>query len=392
MEPGDNHIRFGAKSHFGDVTIYKLLVTRETERSGEATLAALALSRGVLEPPFHSDVLSYRTRVAGDSVALSVQTTQGGSVAVQGIGPDGKLLRTEGLAVLELGAGENAIIVSVTGGEGSAARHYLIRAEASDIVRDVLAGDLISIPDDCDGAVGCPGTLNGVKGRFACGRGGAASNSGDAGPPADAPCSISPTSDGGLTKVGSAVGWYFWVFPSKWQEAAASTATPTGDVSIKSFRSARGSPLVPVVTVKESYDLAGSPTTWGVPEYSDNIADTDSAVVEKYRGAGAVVFGKTNVPFMPADWQSFNAIYGTCNNPWNLARTPGGSSGGSAAALAAGLTGLDAGSDIGASIRNPAHYCGVFGHKPTWEIVSDRGQALPGDRAPTDIAGAIVKS
>ena len=213
LEPGDNHIRFGAKSHFGDVTIYKLLVTRETERSGEATLAALALSRGVLEPPFHSDVLSYRTRVAGDSVALSVQTTQGGSVAVQGIGPDGKLLRTEGLAVLELGAGENAIIVSVTGGEGSAARHYLIRAEASDIVRDVLAGDLISIPDDCDGAVGCPGTLNGVKGRFACGRGGAASNSGDAGPPADAPCSISPTSDGGLTKVGSAVGWYFWVFP-----------------------------------------------------------------------------------------------------------------------------------------------------------------------------------
>ena len=213
LEPGDNHIRFGAKSQLGDLTIYKLLVTRETERSGEATLAALALSRGVLEPPFHSDVLSYRTRVAGDSVALSVQTTQGGSVAVQGIGPDGKLLRTEGLAVLELGAGENAIIVSVTGGEGSAARHYLIRAEASDIVRDVLAGDLISIPDDCDGAVGCPGTLNGVKGRFACGRGGAASNSGDAGPPADAPCSISPTSDGGLTKVGSAVGWYFWVFP-----------------------------------------------------------------------------------------------------------------------------------------------------------------------------------
>ena len=98
--------------------------------------------------------------------------------------------------------------------------------------------------------------------------------------------------------------------------------------------------------MKESYDLAGSPTTWGVPEYSDNIADTDSAVVEKYRGAGAVVFGKTNVPFMLADWQSFNSIYGTCNNPWNLSRTPGGSSGGSGAALAAGLTGLDAGSDI----------------------------------------------
>ena len=148
------------------------------------------------------------------------------------------------------------------------------------------------------------------------------------------------------------------------------------------------------VTVKESFDLAGSPTTWGVPEYRDNIADTDSAVVEKYRAAGAVVFGKTNVPFMLADWQSFNSIYGTCNNPWNLTRTPGGSSGGSGAALAAGLTGLDAGSDIGASIRNPAHYCGVFGHKPTWGIVSGRGQALPGDHAPTDIAvvGPLARS
>ena len=148
------------------------------------------------------------------------------------------------------------------------------------------------------------------------------------------------------------------------------------------------------VTVKESFDLAGAPTTWGVPEFSDNVAETDSAVVEKYRAAGAVVFGKTNVPFMLSDWQSFNSMHGTCNNPWDLTRTPGGSSGGSAAALAAGLTGLDAGSDIGASIRNPAHYCGVFGHKPTWEIVSGRGQALPGDRAPTDIAvvGPLARS
>ena len=148
------------------------------------------------------------------------------------------------------------------------------------------------------------------------------------------------------------------------------------------------------VTVKESFDLTGSPTTWGVPEYSGNIAATDSALVAKYRGAGAVLFGKTNVPFMLADWQSFNDIYGTCNNPWDPTRTPGGSSGGSAAALAAGLTGLDAGSDIGASIRNPAHYCGVFGHKPTWGIISGRGQALPGDLAPTDIAvvGPLARS
>ncbi len=148
------------------------------------------------------------------------------------------------------------------------------------------------------------------------------------------------------------------------------------------------------ITVKESFDLTGSPTTWGVPEYSGNIAATDSTLVARYRSAGAVLFGKTNVPFMLADWQSFNDIYGTCNNPWDPTRTPGGSSGGSAAALAAGLTGLDAGSDIGASIRNPAHYCGVFGHKPTWGIISGRGQALPGDLAPTDIAvvGPLARS
>ena len=148
------------------------------------------------------------------------------------------------------------------------------------------------------------------------------------------------------------------------------------------------------VTVKESFDLVGAPTTWGVPEYRDNVAAADSALVEKYRRAGAVVFGKTNVPFMLSDWQSFNVIHGTCNNPWDLTRTPGGSSGGSAAALATGMTGLDAGSDIGASIRNPAHYCGVFGHKPTWGIISGRGQALPGDLAPTDIAvvGPLARS
>lgn len=179
-----------------------------------------------------------------------------------------------------------------------------------------------------------------------------------------------------------------------WQDAeGARSAADASDA-----RRARGAPLGPLdglpMTVKESFDLAGSPTTWGAPEFRDNIAGTDSAVVEKYRAAGAVVFGKTNVPFMLADWQSFNAIYGTCNNPWDLGRTPGGSSGGSAAALAAGLTGLEAGSDIGASIRNPAHYCGVTGHKPTYDIVSGRGQTLPGDHSPTDIAvvGPLARS
>jgi amidase len=111
-------------------------------------------------------------------------------------------------------------------------------------------------------------------------------------------------------------------------------------------------------------------------------------------GTGVVLYGKTNVPLMLADWQSYNAIYGTTNNPWDLRLSPGGSSGGSAAALAAGLTGIDAGSDIGSSIRNPAHFCGVFGHKPTYGICPPRGHALPGRVAAADISviGPLARS
>jgi len=114
------------------------------------------------------------------------------------------------------------------------------------------------------------------------------------------------------------------------------------------------------MTVKESYDVVGMPTTWGVPELKSNLPPRNALAVDRLLGAGVVLFGKTNVPIYLADYQSYNAIYGTTNNPWDLSRAPGGSSGGSAAALAAGLTGIEAGSDIGASIRNPAHYCGVF--------------------------------
>ncbi len=148
------------------------------------------------------------------------------------------------------------------------------------------------------------------------------------------------------------------------------------------------------MTIKESYDVAGLPTTWGVPAYKDRVATKNAVVVDRLLAAGAVLFGKTNVPSYLADWQSFNAIYGTTNNPWDLARAPGGSSGGSAAALAAGLTGLEAGSDIGSSIRNPAHFCGVYGHKPTWGIVPRTGQALPWQQAPVDIdvVGPLARS
>jgi len=148
------------------------------------------------------------------------------------------------------------------------------------------------------------------------------------------------------------------------------------------------------MTVKESYDVVGMPTTWGVPELKDNIASKNALAVDRMLGAGVVLFGKTNVPLMLADWQSYNEIYGTTNNPWDVTRAPGGSSGGSAAALAAGLTGIDAGSDIGSSIRNPAHFCGVYGHKPTYGICPPRGHALPGRVAAADLSviGPLARS
>src|SRR4029453_6214282 len=140
------------------------------------------------------------------------------------------------------------------------------------------------------------------------------------------------------------------------------------------------------MTIKESYDVVGMPTTWGMPQLRNNRPTRNALAVDRLLGAGVVLFGKTNVPIHLADYQSYNAIYGTTNNPWDPTRAPGGSSGGSAAALAAGLTGLEAGSDIGSSIRNPAHYCGVFGHKPTWGIVSPRGHSLNGNVAQADIS------
>jgi len=141
------------------------------------------------------------------------------------------------------------------------------------------------------------------------------------------------------------------------------------------------------MTVKESFDLAGHPSTFGHPERAGHRAARDALAVARLKAAGAVVFGKTNVPKDLADWQSFNAVHGLTVNPWDHGRTPGGSSGGAAAALAAGLTGLELGSDIGGSIRIPAHYCGVYGHKPTFGIVPMRGHAMS-DGAPSDISVA----
>jgi amidase len=148
------------------------------------------------------------------------------------------------------------------------------------------------------------------------------------------------------------------------------------------------------MTIKESFHLAGTPTTFGFPQFRNNLATTNAVVVDRLLKAGAVIFGKTNVPPGLMDGQSWNEVYGRTNNPWDLSRTPGGSSGGSAAALAAGLTGLDLGSDIASSIRNPAHFCGVFGHKPTFGLCPQRGHMLIEQLQPTDIGvvGPLARS
>lgn len=148
------------------------------------------------------------------------------------------------------------------------------------------------------------------------------------------------------------------------------------------------------MTAKESFDWEGHPSTWGDPELVNNVPKTNAVALQRMLDAGAVMYGKTNVPLGLADWQSFNAVYGTTNNPWDVTRTPGGSSGGSAAALATGMTALEIGSDIGASIRNPAHYCGVYGHKPTYGVVPYRGHLMPGSVSISDItvAGPLALS
>jgi len=131
------------------------------------------------------------------------------------------------------------------------------------------------------------------------------------------------------------------------------------------------------LTIKESFNVAGLPTTWGFPAQKDFIAAEDALSVARVKDAGGVILGKTNVPLGLGDWQSYNDIYGTTNNPHDLGRTPGGSSGGSAAALAAGYGALSLGSDIGGSLRVPAFHCGVYAHKPTFGLAPSRGHTPP---------------
>ncbi len=126
-------------------------------------------------------------------------------------------------------------------------------------------------------------------------------------------------------------------------------------------------------TIKDTFETAGIRTTAGAPFFENNISTQDAVSVSRMRAAGMVMIGKTNTPFMAGDWQSYNDLFPASNNPWDLNRTPGGSTGGGAAATAAGLGYLALGSDIGGSIRIPSHFCGLFGHKPTFGVVPLRG-------------------
>jgi amidase len=131
------------------------------------------------------------------------------------------------------------------------------------------------------------------------------------------------------------------------------------------------------MTVKDVWETEGLVTTSGAPWLADHVPATDAVAVGRLRSAGAIVFGKTNTPLLAGDFQTYNEVYGTTNNPWDVTRTPGGSSGGAAAAVAAGLTPLELGSDIGGSIRGPAHFTGIYGLKPSWGVVPTRGH-IPG--------------
>ncbi|HDR9504466.1 amidase [Burkholderia pyrrocinia] len=150
------------------------------------------------------------------------------------------------------------------------------------------------------------------------------------------------------------------------------------------------------MTIKDTFEVTGMPATCGFPFLADHRPQRDADAVARLRTAGAIIYGKTNVPPGAFDWQSSNPVYGATSNPWDLTRTPGGSSGGPAASVAAGFAALELGSDIGGSIRCPAHFCGVYGHKTSYGIVPLRGHIppLPDQlmRPEMGVAGPLARS
>jgi amidase len=149
------------------------------------------------------------------------------------------------------------------------------------------------------------------------------------------------------------------------------------------------------MTLKDTMDVAGMPASAGLAALRERTC-VDAVTVARARAAGVVIWGKTNVPVMAGDWQSYNDLYGGSNNPWDVSRTTGGSSGGAACALATGVTALEIGSDIGGSLRVPANFCGVYSHKPSWGAVSQTGHVppRPGTRAQRDlnVVGPMARS
>jgi amidase len=151
------------------------------------------------------------------------------------------------------------------------------------------------------------------------------------------------------------------------------------------------------MTIKDTFDVEGMPATAGAPEYANRPGRAaDAPAVAKLRAAGAVIWGKTNTPYLAGDNQTFNPVHGRTSNPWDISRTPGGSSGGAAAALATGITPVELGSDIGGSLRIPAHFCGVAALKPTFGRVPILGHVppAPGSLSVRDlnVAGPMARS
>lgn len=165
-------------------------------------------------------------------------------------------------------------------------------------------------------------------------------------------------------------------------------------------RRSRGDKVAPLaglpITIKESFEAVGMPASCGIPALREHYPEKDADAVARLRAAGAIIFGKTNLPQGASDWQSFNPNYGQSLNPWDRSRSPGGSSGGSAGSVASGFTAFELGSDIGGSIRIPAHFCGVFGHKPSYGTISTRGHIPPPPGAlyqgELGVAGPLARS
>lgn len=159
----------------------------------------------------------------------------------------------------------------------------------------------------------------------------------------------------------------------------------------KAYAEGKEAPLLGLpLVLKDTLYTAGLPATGGLPARAEVIEEADSNIVGRLRAAGAVIMGKTNVPPYVSDWQSNNRVFGRSNNPWDLARTPGGSTGGGAAAVAAGLTPLEFGSDQGGSIRLPAAFCGIYGHKSS-ETAVPRSGTFPAAILPNPARGMAVQ-